>query len=183
MKLQKGDVFRIDGHEYAVFYVSADILGMIRTDVAEFQNFDTNDFLKKVTDGVYEAVPVEADVACPTLPDSELERVILLSQVMDNLIEAQYPDWQRMVDPVANRNVTEAATKAGYTVKPFKRLFYRYLRAGCNMSSLVDNRRLKLANMQKKQQSTGLIEREPQVLTHHKYAKGFFLHYADDVYR
>ena len=158
--VQKGELFRIEGTEYVVFFVG-DIVGVIGKDTLVFQNFDTMDFLERVSTGEFEFIPQEADASAPDLPDSELEKIRTLSGIMDGLLEDQYPTWARFADKgVPHRNVRDAATCAGYTVKPFRRLFYRYLRSGCNSNSLIDQRRLAMAHKQKK---TGITD--VQVLT------------------
>ena len=70
-KLQKGDVYCIEEHEYVVFYVSTDIIGFIRKDKAEFMKVDTNYFLKQVEKGVYALIATMQAAVFPAVPEKE----------------------------------------------------------------------------------------------------------------
>ncbi len=83
MKIDRGDIVRIKEHDYAVFFVSEDILGLIRTDKVEFINYDTKLFFKEVNSGKLSIAPKEKDTAYPNVPAEEMERGNKIAQLMN----------------------------------------------------------------------------------------------------
>lgn len=164
MKIEKGDIYHIEDNDYIVFYVSEDIIGFIHKDKALFMNQDTNYFIKRVIDGKFVRVMREEVDALPTLPPNEMERCLDLSLIMDKILLELYPEWNTMVKTYQNKVIKQAALQAGYSVKHLRRLLYRYLRSGCDMYSLVDQRHLKLVNMQKKNMNPLVMSKEAVVL-------------------
>lgn len=166
IKVEKGDIYSIEGHNYVVFFVSEDIMGLIQKEKAHFMNHNSKYFLKQVEEGEYVKVVREEESASPNVPLEEYERIRNLSMIMDQLLKEQYPNWEDLTKPTPNNNLNRAADQAKYSIKHFRRLFYRYLRGGCDMSSLIDNRHLKMANLQKAQNSLCCTAQESFVLTH-----------------
>ncbi len=181
MKIEKGNIYSIEGSEYIVFYISTDIIGFIHRDKVQFMKQDSSYFFKQVSLGKYPQVIIEEQTALPNIPSEELQRIREVSLIMDALIKDVYPEWNSLTNTAPNNKVKRAALQAGYCVKSFRRLFYHYLRNGCDMFALIDYRHLKQANSQKKQACIANVHPNTTVLTQKEEALRYGLNIFKSV--
>ena len=143
-QIQMGQCYDIEGSVYRLFYVSADVIGAIAMKRSEIVIFDAKMFSSDVTIGKYQLVEMNTVPFVPTVSESQRRRIAKLKPIMDDLLFETYPAWNRISKTGATLpEVGRSAEAAGMGKRNFRKLFYAYLRSGCDEMSLADGRTTK----------------------------------------
>lgn len=143
-RVQQGDLFLIENERCRIFVVTPDLVGVIGIDRLFIEKYDSRDFMACVRKGLYEKIeeshpPVSVDVS-----DEEMQRIQKIASVMDNVITDEYPAWQKLtMSRVKKRSMSKAAKNLGFAYKYFSQKFFKYLRSGRDIYSLIDKRHMK----------------------------------------
>ncbi len=134
--LRKGDLVSLDGQKYRVFFLSGEYAAVINMSIGSIKTYDARAFMRLDFEIWQEDGP--SHLMC--LPD-EMEKIQKMATMFETAISRYYPAFEKLL--CRGKHVPELAQWAetfGLSARQTKRLFIRYLRSGCDMFSLADQR-------------------------------------------
>ena len=136
-RLRKGSLVYLDGQKFRVFFLNEEYIAVINMSIGSIKTYDARTFMD--LDPVIEQED-EPDTHPVCLP-KEMEKIRKMAAMFEKIISQHYPVFERLL--CRGKHVPELAKWAetfGLSAKQTRRLFTRYLRSGCDMFSLTDQR-------------------------------------------